>query len=84
MSSESIWPKGVRCPVVLSFDVDAELLWKVWRTEEPSLIDVSQGVYGPKVGLPRILALLKRHRIKGTFFIPGWVAEHCRQVLPRA
>ncbi len=69
------WPKRVRCPVVLSFDVDAELLWKVWMDREPSLIDVSQGVYGPRVGLPRVLKMLKRQGVKGTFFVPGWIAE---------
>lgn len=69
------WPDGVKCPVVLSFDLDAELLWNVWLTEEPSPIDISQGVYGPRVGLPRILAMLKRQGVRGTFFIPGAIAE---------
>lgn len=69
------WPDGTKCAVVLSFDVDAELLWKVWLTGEPSKIDISQGVYGPRVGLPRILDMLKRQGIKATFFVPGWVAE---------
>jgi peptidoglycan-N-acetylglucosamine deacetylase len=69
------WPKGKRCPVVLSFDVDAELLWNVWLTKEPSPIDVSQGIYDIKVGVPRVLAMLKRLGIKATFFIPGAIVE---------
>jgi peptidoglycan-N-acetylglucosamine deacetylase len=69
------WPDGVVCPVVLSFDLDAELLWNVWLTREPSPIDVSQGVYGPKVGVPRILDMLSRQGVKATFFIPGAIAE---------
>lgn len=69
------WPKGVRCPVVLSFDLDAELLWKVWLKGKPSIIDTSQGRYGPRVGLPRVLSMLRRQGIKATFFVPGWVAE---------
>ena len=69
------WPEGVTCPVVLSFDVDAELLWKVWLTREPSPIDVSQGVYDINVGVPRVLAMLKRQAIRATFFIPGAIAE---------
>ncbi len=72
---ESIWPKGIRCPVVFSFDLDAELLWKVWLPSEPTLIDVSQGTYGPKAGLPRILSMLKRQKVRATFFVPGWIAE---------
>jgi peptidoglycan/xylan/chitin deacetylase (PgdA/CDA1 family) len=77
------WPDGVSCPVVLSFDVDAELLWKVWLPQEPSIIDVSQGVYGPKVGLPRILDMLRRQSIKATFFTPGWVAEKYPEQMKR-
>lgn len=69
------WPDGVRCPVVISFDVDAEFLWKVWLTRKPSPIDVSQGVYDVKAGVPRVLSMLERQRIKSTFFIPGRVAE---------
>ncbi|MDG6921274.1 MAG: polysaccharide deacetylase [Nitrososphaerota archaeon] len=69
------WPDGVRCPVVLSFDLDAELLWNVWLTREPSPIDISQGVYGPRVGLPRVLAMLGRQEVRGTFFVPGAIAE---------
>ena len=72
---EPIWQSGVRCPVVLSFDLDAELLWKVWLKTEPTMIDSSLGVYGPKVALPRILSILRRHEIKATFFVPGWIAE---------
>jgi len=75
----------VKCPVVLTFDVDAELLWKVWLSHEPALIDVSQGAYGPRIGLPRILSTLKRLNVKATFFVPGWVVEkypeHMAQVV---
>ena len=69
--------------MVLSFDVDAELLWKVWLDQEPSITDISQGVYGPKVGLPRILDMLKRQGIKATFFVPGWVAEKYQEQIKR-
>jgi peptidoglycan/xylan/chitin deacetylase (PgdA/CDA1 family) len=69
--------------VVLSFDVDAELLWKVWLDQEPSITDISQGVYGPKVGLPRILNMLKRKNIKATFFVPGWVAEKYQEQIKK-
>ena len=69
------WPDGVRCPVVISFDVDAEFLWKVWLTRKASPIDVSQGTYDVKVGVPRVLLMLRRQGIKSTFFVPGRVAE---------
>jgi peptidoglycan/xylan/chitin deacetylase (PgdA/CDA1 family) len=36
--TEIAWPNSVVCPVILTFDVDAELLWKVWLNNEPTLI----------------------------------------------
>ncbi|MBL1118064.1 polysaccharide deacetylase [Streptomyces sp. 110] len=63
-------------PVLLTFDMDAELLW---TARDPAGADkpvwVSQGHYGPKVGLPRILALLRRYGVTATFFVPGQVVE---------
>ncbi|WP_261717281.1 polysaccharide deacetylase family protein [Streptomyces sp. FZ201] len=37
---------------------------------------MSHHSYGPDVGVPRILELLKETGTAATFFIPGWVAEH--------
>jgi peptidoglycan-N-acetylglucosamine deacetylase len=73
--SISLWPEGVRCCAVLSFDLDAELFWGVWFGEKTSVLDRSQGKYGPRVGLGRILAMLERHNLEATFFVPGRVAE---------
>ena len=81
--SEIVWPNSVQCPVVLSFDVDAELLWKVWLNTEPTLIASSQGLYGPQVGLPRILSMLQRQHINATFFVPGWVAMQHAELIRR-
>lgn len=36
---------------------------------------MSHQAYGPEVGVPRILEILRRHSVRGTFFIPGLVAE---------
>jgi peptidoglycan/xylan/chitin deacetylase (PgdA/CDA1 family) len=71
----SLWPEGVRCCAVLSFDLDADLFWSVWLNGKPTLLDRSQGEYGPRVGLPRILAMLARHDLEATFFVPGRIAE---------
>jgi peptidoglycan/xylan/chitin deacetylase (PgdA/CDA1 family) len=63
--------------VVLSFDVDGETLW-VARDQENwnRPLTLSQGKYGPKVGLPRILNLLDKYNIPATFFVPGWIIEN--------
>ena len=36
---------------------------------------VSRGEFGPLVGVPRLLDLLRRHGVPATFFIPGMTAE---------
>ncbi|MCU0634218.1 MAG: polysaccharide deacetylase [Gemmatimonadaceae bacterium] len=63
------WPNGARVAVALSFDVDNETV--NLRFGEPTVGELSQGQYGARVALPRIVALLDRHRIPATFFIPA-------------
>lgn len=58
--------------VCLTFDFDAESV-QVRQLEEPGR--VSKGQFAIKRGIPRILSLLKKHDIPGTFFTCGWVAE---------
>jgi len=73
------WLNGARCVVCLTFDLDADISWRnILRRhniERDNPVVLSQGQYGPKVGVPRILKLLKRYNLKAGFFIPGEVAE---------
>ena len=69
-------------PVLLTFDLDAELLWtardpKNWQRP----IALSQGAYGYKEGVPRILNLLAKHGLRCTFFVPGMIIERNRGVV---
>lgn len=69
-------------PVMLTFDLDAETLWTARdakSAEKP--IVLSQGSYGWKVGIWRILELLKRYEIRSTFFVPGLVIEQRPKVI---
>src|SRR4051794_25312624 len=70
------WPGGAEVAVSLTFDVDAE---SGWLGSDPAyagrLSTLSEGRYGVTRGLPRILAILDRHDIKGTFYTPGDTAE---------
>jgi len=72
----------VRSAACLSFDLDAET---AWVSRDPANIDrlsvMSQGAYGPKVGVPLILDFLERNRITSTFFVPGWTAERWPDVV---
>ncbi len=88
MTDRIRWKNGARCAVTLSFDVDGESPW-IYRdsalAERP--LHMSMGAYGPKTGVPRILALLDRYGIKAGFFIPGWIIERypdmCQEILRR-
>lgn len=66
------WPDGARCAVALSFDSDHETL--TLRAGEASPGRLSQGEYGARAGVPRILRLLDRHAVPATFFVPAVTA----------
>lgn len=57
-----------RLTVALTFDHDA-ISSEVDRGDGPTLR--SRGEFGPRVGAPRVLALLERHGIRATWFVPG-------------
>ncbi|MBX6373186.1 MAG: polysaccharide deacetylase [Acetobacteraceae bacterium] len=71
------WPNGARIAVMLTFDFDAETLW---TSRDPANArrpgTLSQGTYGARVAVPKILETLRDAGVKGTFFVPGWTAEH--------
>src|SRR5207237_3936220 len=63
------WPNGARVAVLLSFDVDNETV--ALRFGDPNPGSLSQGQYGSREGLGRVLKLLDRYKIPATFFIPS-------------
>ena len=67
-----VWPGGARCAVALSFDSDHET--NELREGGKSIGRMSWGQYGNRVGVPRIEALLARHDIRATFYVPAVVA----------
>lgn len=77
-----LWPGGKRVAVMLCFDVDGET---TALSEDASLgsrrTTMSQCAYGPRVGVPRLLGLLRHLGLPSTFFVPSWIAErHPRMV----
>ena len=66
------WKDGARVAVALSFDSDHETL--TLRSGDTSPSKLSQGQYGNRAAMPRILAMLARHGIPATFFVPAVVA----------
>lgn len=61
------------CTVLLSFDVDAESLWMSYGMVSPT--PMSRGTYGARVGLPRVLDLLRDRNLPATFFVPAETAR---------
>jgi len=67
-----LWPQGARVAVGLSFDFDAET--NSLRDNVLSPSPLSQGEYGARVAVPRILALLDKYKLPATFFVPAVTA----------
>lgn len=78
------WPNDAKIAVMLTFDFDAETLQESRFHDKVGFADRSRGEYGPCEGLRRCLKVLESRDIKGTFFIPGVVAErypdHVKQI----
>jgi peptidoglycan/xylan/chitin deacetylase (PgdA/CDA1 family) len=78
MDMSVTWKDGARIAVTLTFDFDAETLW---LSRDPANArrpgTLSQGTYGAKVGVPKIIEMLEQQGLDGkaTFFVPGWTAE---------
>ena len=65
------WPGGARVAVLLSYDVDNETTQGL-RTGNINIGQLSQGQYGSRVALPRIVKLMDEQEIPATFFFPAW------------
>src|SRR5579883_3674233 len=62
------WPNGARCAVAISFDADHETI--PLRDKDESPMRISQGQYGHRQAVPRILKLLAREQVPASFFYP--------------
>lgn len=67
------WPSGNRSAAIFSFDVDDEHVMRVIYGEQSYY--VSQGQYDTRAGIWRVLDMLRRNNVKGTFCVVGKVAE---------
>ena len=66
------WHNNARCAVALSFDSDHET--NELREGGESIGRLSQGQYGNRQGVPRILQILDEASVKATFFVPAVTA----------
>jgi peptidoglycan/xylan/chitin deacetylase (PgdA/CDA1 family) len=78
------WPDGKRAALCFSVDVDAMSPW-LWQHREtlPKVLAAREHrQYGMRSGLVRMVAMLDRIGLKGSFFVPGVVAEENPDLLP--
>jgi peptidoglycan/xylan/chitin deacetylase (PgdA/CDA1 family) len=76
------WPHGKQAAACFTFDVDAEsALLGVSIQHADRMTAMSHQAYGPLVGVPRILDLLRRHEVTSTFFVPGYTAHRYPDVV---
>ena len=70
--SKVTWPNGARCAVTFTFDFDAQ---SVFLAIKADATQVTQGEFGARVGIWRLLDLFDKLNIKVTIFVPGLTAE---------
>lgn len=84
--TQTPWPAGKQSCLFLSFDFDGEAAWidedpDNWRQK----VTMSHGGFGARVGMRKILELLKEKGLNATFFVPGWTVEAhteiCEEIL---
>lgn len=70
------WPGDASCAASFTFDVDGEsAALGAAPTTAGSMSAMTHQAYGPLVGVRRILDLLDHHRVRSTFFVPGFTAD---------
>ena len=76
VSSSTDWRDGAAAVAILSFDVDAESpILAAGREYADHAMVMTHQAFGPRVGVPRLLALLADYDLRATFFVPGLTAE---------
>ncbi|WEX08889.1 polysaccharide deacetylase [Chelativorans sp. AA-79] len=78
------WPDGKQSAALLSVDVDADspFLWSLGNDAPQRIATHEIRRFGPRTGLYRLLDLFARYRFKGSFYVPGYVAEANPEILP--
>ncbi|MGH7329621.1 MAG: polysaccharide deacetylase family protein [Polyangiaceae bacterium] len=70
------WPNGKVMAVCLTWDVDGESAqyFRFPDRARNQLSELHQRLFGPQVGVWRVLRMLEKHGVPGTFYIPSFTA----------
>ena len=79
-----VWPEGRASAACFSVDVDAEspYLWTNRHAMPNTLGVLEQRRFGPREGLFRLVEMIERFGIRGSFYVPGVTAERYPWILP--
>lgn len=76
MTDSSWLPAAAAAVACLTFDVDAETgILSMDSKASDHAMSITHQQFGPEIGVPRILDILRDLDVHATFFFPGWVAE---------
>ncbi len=64
-----VWPQDARCAVAFSFDCDHEA-YELGAGGQ-AVGRLAWGEFGRRVGVPRIIEILRRHEVGASFFMPA-------------
>ncbi|HVB77595.1 MAG TPA: polysaccharide deacetylase family protein [Candidatus Nitrosotalea sp.] len=73
------WPEGVRMPILVAFDYQAEVGDWTFPDGTPNYGQITEASYGGRVAIWRILDVLHKHGVKATFNTCGVTAERYPQ-----
>lgn len=76
-----MWPLGKSCGVVVSVNLDAESVDLHEARVDNLYGRFLYGRYGMRIGVWRLLDVLRAHAVRGTFFVPALDAENNPKVI---
>src|SRR5712692_12077653 len=65
--------KDIKLAYGIDFDAVGVWLGSYWGEDSPD--DISRGLFAGEVGVPRLLKLFDKYRLKASWFIPGHSIE---------
>jgi peptidoglycan/xylan/chitin deacetylase (PgdA/CDA1 family) len=74
------WPRGIRLPIIISVHHQSEEAAVMLPDGQPDPFDYSERQYGGRRGAWRLLEILQRHEVRGTWIICGATVEKYPQI----
>lgn len=74
------WPQGIRLPIIISAHHQSEEMTSLFADGQPDPFDYSERQYGGRRGAWRLLEIMEKHQVKGTWLICGATLEKYPEV----